>query len=294
MHLIRAWDDSFCSFRLWLLRSPLCSPERQLQRRSKDKKSSNHPAFLSSSAAHEQGWGVYLPCQLCPGGRRLCSVIQPSSGPKTDTSPGGLLRLSSLFYSGDDGTDQGKGPVYILVCCRTQHTDDDHRGLLCNLPTQCHQTWRWSSNVTSPGAFPAPIPTQLEFSSQFPQCLSLPFSFWRLFVQQISLAYLFWTWGYRNERHNPYLQGKITNCNKQPKMGEVELSEVRGTCQAELISEQSLERNLWATLIRWERSDVLTRKQYVKSWRLQRIPCIFWSTGSVLEISEMRMKRGRG
>lgn len=39
---------------------------------------------------------------------------------------------------------------------------------------------------------------------------------------------------------------------------------------------------------------VLTRKQCVKPWRLQRIPCIFWSTGSVLEISEMRMKRGRG
>lgn len=52
----------------------------------------------------------------------------------------GLLRLSSLFDSGDDGTDQGKGPVCTPACCRTQHTDADHQGLLCILPTQCHQT----------------------------------------------------------------------------------------------------------------------------------------------------------
>lgn len=60
---------------LWLLRSPLYYPERQLQRRSQDENASHHSAFLSPRAVHDQGWGACLPCPLQTEGRRLCRVI---------------------------------------------------------------------------------------------------------------------------------------------------------------------------------------------------------------------------
>lgn len=77
-------------------------------------------------------------------------------------------------------------------------------------------------------------------------------------------------------------------------MREVEISEVRGMFQAEVISEQSLERHMGATVIRWGEGRLQQGSVCIKSWRLQRIPSMFLEYRICLWISKMRMERGRG
>lgn len=146
----------FAPFCLWLLRSPLCYPERQLWRRSKDENTSKF--WIPFLQDHSSGrMGSLLPCQLCTGEVGSPALYNPAQDHRQAPAQWTpelffLIWLWEWWYS---------------VSCRASTLVMTTR----LFSTSLEPDLKGSSNVISPGATYYPYLGRISTPPQIPKCL---------------------------------------------------------------------------------------------------------------------------